>query len=117
MRQYLAIMLTAGFGLAVAAGMLAAAMLFGPKKRTHIKAEPFECGMPPAQASRSAVSVNFYLIAVLFVMFDIEIIFLYPWAVSLRTLGLHGFIAMAGFLFILFTALIYAIKRGALQWD
>ena len=110
-------MLTVGFGLAVAAGMILAAMLFGPKKPTQVKAEPFECGMPPAQASRSAVSVNFYLIAVLFVMFDIEIIFLYPWAVSFTTLGLQGFIAMAGFLFILFTALIYAIKRGALQWD
>ncbi len=117
MRQYLAIALTMGFGLAVAIGMLLAAMLFGPKKRNHIKAEPFECGMPPAQASRSAVSVNFYLIAILFVMFDIEIIFLYPWAVSFRALGMQGFIAMSGFICILFAALIYAIKRGALQWD
>ena len=117
MRQYLAVMLTIGFGSAVAIGMLLAAMLFGPKKRTPVKTEPFECGMPPAQASRSYVSVNFYLIAVLFVMFDIEVIFLYPWAVSFRTLGLHGFITMAGFIFILLAALIYAVKRGALQWD
>ena len=117
MRQYLAIILTTGFGLATAIGMLLAAMLFGPKKRTHIKAEPFECGMPPAQRSRSAVSVNFYLVAILFVMFDIEIIFLYPWAVCFRTLGLPGLTAMAGFIFILFAALLYAIKRGALQWD
>jgi NADH-quinone oxidoreductase subunit A len=117
MRQYLAIGLTMGFGVAVAVVMLLIAMLFGPKKRTHVKAEPFECGMPPAQASRNAVSVNFYLIAVLFVMFDIEIVFMYPWAISFRTLGLQGFAAMAGFIFILFAALIYAIKRGALQWD
>jgi len=117
MRQYLAIILTMGFGLATAVGMLLAAILFGPKKRTRIKAEPFECGMPPAQISRSAVSVNFYLVAILFVMFDIEIIFLYPWAVSFRTLGLQGLIVMSGFIFVLFAALIYAIKRGALQWD
>jgi len=56
-------------------------------------------------------------VAVLFVMFDIEIIFLYPWAVSFRALGMQGFIAMSGFICILFAALIYAIKRGALQWD
>ena len=117
MRQYLAIILTIGFGLAVGIGMLLAAMLFGPKKRTRIKAEPFECGMPPAQISRNAVSVNFYLVAILFVMFDIEIIFIYPWAVAFRTLGLHGFIAMGGFISVLFAALIYAVKRGALQWD
>ena len=117
MRQYLAIILTMGIGLATAAGMLLAAMLFGPQKPTRIKAEPFECGMPPAQNSRSSVSVNFYLAAILFVMFDIEIIFLYPWAVCFRTLGFQGLIAMAGFIFILFAALLYAIKRGALQWD
>lgn len=117
MRQYLAILLTAGFGLTVAVGMLIASVLFGPKKRTPVKSEPFECGMPPASPSRSSASVNFYLIAVLFVMFDIEIIFLYPWAVAFKTLGLQGLIAMAGFIAVLFTALIYAIKRGALQWD
>jgi len=117
MRQYLAIILTLGFALAVCAGMLLAAILFGPKKTTHIKSEPFECGMPPAQPSRSFVSVNFYLTAVLFVMFDIEIIFLYPWAISFRDLGAQAFIAMAGFIFVLFAALIHAVRKGALQWD
>jgi NADH-quinone oxidoreductase subunit A len=117
MRQYLAVFMTMGFGLATAAGMLLSAMLFGPKKSTRIKSEPFECGMPPAQPSRSSVSVKFYLTAVLFVMYDIEVVFLYPWAVSFRGLGLQGLLAMAGFISILFAALVYAVKKGALQWD
>jgi len=117
MRQYLAVMLTAGFGLAVAAGMVAFSILFGPKKRTPVKMEPFECGMPPAMEPRGMAKVNFYLVAVLFVMFDIEIVFLYPWAVSFRELGAGAFYAMAVFLAVLLAGLVYAVKKGALEWD
>jgi NADH-quinone oxidoreductase subunit A len=117
MRQYLALIFTAGFGLAVAAGMLVFSVLFGPKKKTPVKQEPFECGMPPAMEPRGLARVNFYLIAVLFVMFDIEIVFLYPWAVSFRQLGHGAFYAMAGFLAVLFAGLIYTVKKGALEWD
>jgi NADH-quinone oxidoreductase subunit A len=117
MRQYLAIILTTGFGLSVAAGMTLFSVLFGPKKRTPVKQEPFECGMPPAMDSRGMARVNFYLVAVLFVMFDIEIVFLYPWAVSFGELGRGAFYAMTGFLAVLFMALVYAVKKGALEWD
>ena len=117
MRQYIAVLLTAGFGLAVAAGMLAFSVLFGPKKKTPVKLEPFECGMPPAMEPRGTARVNFYLVAILFVMFDIEIVFLYPWAVSFRELGRGAFFAMGGFLTVLFAGLVYAIKKGALEWD
>ena len=117
MRQYLALILTAGFGLAVAAGMILLSVLFGPKKKTPVKQEPFECGMPPAMEPRGAARVNFYLVAILFVMFDIEIVFLYPWAVSFRQLGPGAFYAMGAFLAVLFTGLIYAIKKRALEWD
>lgn len=117
MRQYLAILLTAGFGLAVAGGMVVISALFGPKKRTPVKQEPFECGMPPAMEPRGMARVNFYLVAVLFVMFDIEIVFLYPWAVSLRQLGAGAFWAMTGFLGVLLAGLAYAVKKGALEWD
>jgi len=117
MRQYLAVILTAGFGLAVAAGMTAFSILFGPKKKTAVKQEPFECGMPPAMEPRGMAKVNFYLVAVLFVMFDIEIIFLYPWAVSFRELGAGAFYAMAAFLSVLLAGLVYAVKKGALEWD
>jgi len=117
MRQYLAVILTAGFGLAVAAGMTAFSILFGPQKKTPVKQEPFECGMPPAMESRGMARVNFYLVAILFVMFDIEIVFLYPWAVSFRELGAGAFVAMSGFLAVLLAGLIYAVKKGALEWD
>ncbi len=97
--------------------MLLLSVLFGPKKKTPVKQEPFECGMPPAMESRGAARVNFYLIAVLFVMFDIEIAFLYPWAVSFRELGPGAFYVMGGFLAALAAGLLYTIKKGALEWD
>jgi len=92
-------------------------ILFGPKKITPVKQEPFECGMPPAMDSRGMARVNFYLVAILFVMFDIEIAFLYPWAVSFRELGGGAFYAMAAFLAVLLAGLVYAVKKGALEWD
>jgi NADH-quinone oxidoreductase subunit A len=117
MRQYLAVLLTAGFALVVTAGMILLSVLFGPKKKTAVKQEAFECGMPPATEPRGMAHANFYLVAILFVMFDIEIVFLYPWAVSFKELGAGAFWAMAGFLGVLFTALVYAVKKGALEWD
>lgn len=117
MRQYLGFLMTAGFALAVAAGMVILSILFGPKKKTAVKQESFECGMPPAMEPRGIAKVNFYLVAILFVMFDIEIVFLYPWAVSFRQLGPDAFYAMAGFLAVLFAGLVYAVKKGALEWD
>jgi len=94
MRQYLPFLFTAAFGLAVAGGMIALSILFGPSKKTPVKQEPFECGMPPAMEPRGMARVNFYLVAILFVMFDIEIVFLYPWAVSFRQLGPSAFYAI-----------------------
>ncbi|HBA59928.1 MAG TPA: NADH-quinone oxidoreductase subunit A [Elusimicrobia bacterium] len=117
MRQYLAIILTAAFGLIVAAAMVLLSVLFGPKKKTPVKQEAFECGMPPAMEPRGMARVNFYLVAVLFVMFDIEIVFLYPWAVSFQLLGRGAFYAMFFFLAVLFAGLVYAVKKGALEWD
>ena len=117
MRQYLAFLLAAGFGLVVAVAMLLLSVLFGPKKKTPVKQEPFECGMPPAMEPRGTARVNFYLVAVLFVMFDIEIAFLYPWAVSFRQLGPGAFYVMAGFLAVLAAGLVYTIKKRALEWD
>lgn len=109
--------MTAGFGLIVAVAMLLLSVLFGPKKKTPVKMEPFECGMPPAMEARGLAKANFYLVAVLFVMFDIEIAFLYPWAVSFRELGAGAFYAMGGFVAVLAAGLVYSIKKGALEWD
>lgn len=117
MRQYLGLIFTVLGGLIVAVAMVLLSALFGPKKKTPVKLEPFECGMPPAMEPRGAAKVNFYLVAVLFVMFDIEIVFLYPWAVSFRELGPGAFAAMGLFVAVLLAGLAYAAKKGALEWD
>jgi NADH-quinone oxidoreductase subunit A len=97
--------------------MLVATTLIGPKKRFADKMEPFECGESPIVSPRLRFSVKFYLVALFFVIFDIEAVFLYPWAVLFRELGLFGFIEMMIFLFILTVGLIYVWKRGALEWE
>lgn len=117
MRQYLALAMPVLFGIAAAAVMLSLSIFFGPKKKTAVKQEPFECGMPPAMEPRGEARVNFYLVAALFVIFDIEIVFLYPWAVSCRLLGRGAFYAMILFITMLLAALVYAVKKGALEWD
>ncbi len=117
MRQYLAVIFAAGLGLAVAAGMVLFSVLFGPKRRTPVKSEPFECGMPPASRPAQGLRVNFYLMAALFVMFDAEIVFLYPWAASFRQLPAGAFWAMLVFAAVLLAGLLYVVRRGALEWD
>lgn len=91
--------------------------LIGPKRVSAIKMETFECGNPPSGSAWGRFSVRFYLTALLFLVFDVEVIFLYPWAVELRKLGMFGFIEALIFIAILFVGLIYAWERGALDWD
>jgi NADH-quinone oxidoreductase subunit A len=91
--------------------------LFGPKRPNPIKSQPYESGMKPYGPGRRRVSVHFYLIAVLFILFDIEIVFLLPWAVVLRELNVAGLIEMGIFMLVLLVGLIYAWKIGALEWE
>lgn len=91
--------------------------LFGPRRPNPIKAQPYESGMQPYGPGRRRVSVHFYLIAVLFILFDIEIVFLLPWAVVLREIKIVGLIEMAVFMLVLLVGLIYAYKTGALEWE
>jgi NADH-quinone oxidoreductase subunit A len=91
--------------------------LIGPTRVSAVKMETFECGNPPSGSAWGRFSVRFYLTALLFLVFDVEVIFLYPWAVELRKLGMFGFVEALIFIAILFVGLIYAWERGALDWD
>ena len=93
------------------------ARTIGPSKMTAEKGMPFESGIPNIKPHHNALTVRFYLIAILFIVFDLEVIFLYPWAVLFQRLGLFGFIEMIIFVSILAIGLAYAWKKGALEWD
>ena len=91
--------------------------LFGPKKKTAGKDMPYESGMTPYGEGTRRMPVRFYLIAVLFILFDIEVVFFLPWAIAFRQLGLFGLIEMAIFITILLIGYVYAWKKGALEWE
>ena len=100
-----------------AVGMVTLTSILGPKKSFPDKDEPFECGKSPIVSPRQRFSVKFYLTAVLFILFDIEAVFLYPWAAIFRRLGWFGFIEMLLFIVILGVGLLYVWKKGALKWE
>ena len=91
--------------------------LLGPKSYSPIKQDTYECGVDYVGDSRQRFSVKFYLVAVLFVIFDLEVVFMYPWAVNFRTLGGFGLVTMGIFLVILTIGLLYEWKKGALEWE
>jgi NADH-quinone oxidoreductase subunit A len=91
--------------------------LFGPRKKSAAKSMPYESGMSPIGAGTRRMPVRFYLIAVLFILFDIEVVFFLPWAVVFRQLGWFGLIEMAIFIVILLVGYVYAWKKGALEWE
>jgi NADH-quinone oxidoreductase subunit A len=91
--------------------------LLGPRRNTPQKMLPYECGMDPVGPARNPFSVRFYLVAMLFIIFDIEAVFLYPWAVIFQELKVFGLIEMAVFIAILLVGFIYVWKRGALEWE
>jgi NADH-quinone oxidoreductase subunit A len=101
----------------VALGVFLATTLAGPSNPTPEKMLPYESGSETTGASHLRLSVKFYLTAILFVVFDIEAVFLYPWAASFRELGLFGFVEMLLFLAVLGVTLVYAWKKGALEWE
>jgi NADH-quinone oxidoreductase subunit A len=92
-------------------------MLFGPKRPTDRKAMPYESGMNPIGPGTRRMPVRFYLVAVLFILFDIEVVFFLPWAIVFRQLGLFGLVDMLIFIVILLVGYVYAWKKGALEWE
>ncbi len=109
------------FMFVVAVGFIVVTMLathwIGPKKKTEKKLESFECGIESQGNARIPFSVKYFLVAILFVLFDVEVIFMYPWAVNFKELGLTGLIEMFSFMAILLTGFFYIIKKGALYWE
>jgi len=107
------------FGLAavVVLALLLVASKVGPKSLSAVKAEPFESGNPPRGDAHMRFSVKFYLVAMLFLIFDLEVVFLYPWAIYFRQLGVFGLVQMGIFLVILTIGYAYVWKKGALEWD
>lgn len=104
-------------GIIFGASNILLAEFLGPKKSTRAKLSTYESGMEPVKSARERFSVKFYLVAMMFILFDIEIIFMYPWAVQFKELGMYGFTAMILFMILLFSGYIYVIKKGALRWD
>ena len=102
---------------AIAALLIVLGIVFGPRRRSFRKASPYESGMMPIGPGTRRMSVRYYLVAVLFILFDVEIIFFYPWAVTFRALGLFGFIEMVIFVGILLVGYVYVWKKGAFEWD
>ena len=113
---YVAILISFGIALLIAAILLGAGALLRPSHPTPVKEEAFECGNPSSGPAWGRVSVKFYLTAILFIVFDVEVVFLYPWAVSFRPLGLFGFVEMALFVFVLALGFVYVWRKGALDW-
>ncbi len=105
------------FAIAIAVGMVVATSLLGPKKKFADKMEPFECGESQIVSPYQRFSVKFYLVAVLFILFDIEAVFLFPWAILYKKLGLFGLVEMILFLVILGVGLAYVWIRGGLDWE
>jgi len=108
-------MLVIGVGMSVAFVFLSQAL--GPKRYDRVKYSVYECGVDPFTTASVRISVKFYLIAILFILFDLESAFIYPWAILFRQLGWFGFIEMGIFILILLAGLIYAWKKGALEWQ
>jgi len=91
--------------------------LMGPKRQGKVKLETFECGIESQGNARIPFSVKYFLAAILFVLFDVEVIFLYPWAVDFRSLGMAGFWEMISYMAVILIGFFYILKKGALKWD
>jgi len=115
--QYLPVLVTFVFAAVLVALMVAMGPLLGPRTPSAVKGAAFECGNPPSGSAWGRFSVKFYLTAILFIVFDVEVVFMYPWAVVFRRLGWVGLGEMLAFVAFLGLALLYVWRKGALEWD
>ena len=117
LKDYLPIILFLVIALILSAGFILINFLLSPNNPDPEKLSAYECGFEPFNDSRMEFDVRFYLVAILFIIFDLEIAFLFPWAISLGKIGIFGFVCMMIFLFILTVGFIYEWKKGALDWE
>ena len=116
MQGWLSIVLMNVLGLVFAVPSVVLSNFLGPKKPTPEKLAPYECGMPPVGDAHERMSVKFYLVAMIFLLFDIEVAFLYPWAMAIRDLGWPGFVQVVLFMLLLLAGYVYVWRKGALDW-
>ena len=115
--QYLQALILLGVALATATGLIVLSRLAGRVKGSHTKTYAYECGSVLIDKSRKRVPIKFYLVAMMFILFDIEAAFLYPWAVMFRRLGFAGFVEMMVFILVLVVGYAYIWRRGAFTWE
>jgi len=117
LREYLPILVFLGIAVAVSLAMVVASYVVARQKPDSEKLSPYECGFEPFDDARSKFDVRFYLVAILFIIFDLEVAFLFPWAITLGSIGMFGFWSMVVFLAVLTVGFIYEWRKGALEWE
>ena len=117
LENYIPIGIMIVFAIVFGVIMSKASEWFGPHNPTESKLSTYESGMQPVRTARERVSVKYYMVAMLFILFDIEVVFLYPWAANFRSLGMSGYIEMIVFVAILMLGYVYLWKKGALEWE
>lgn len=115
--QYLPILLMFLVAMGFVVTTMVATHLLGPKRRTKIKLDSFECGIEPQGNARVPFAVKYFLVAILFVLFDVEVIFMYPWAVNYRELGMKGVIEVFSFIALLLVGFYYMMSKKAIKWE
>ena len=117
LREYLPILIFLGIAVGVSVLMITASYLVAQQRPDSDKLSPYECGFDPFDNARGRFDVRFYLVAILFIIFDLEVAFLFPWAITLGEIGLFGFWSMVVFLGVLTIGFVYEWKKGALEWE
>jgi NADH-quinone oxidoreductase subunit A len=117
LRQYLPILIFLGLAAILGFALFAVGWILGPRRPDAEKLSPYECGFEAFEDSRMRFDVRYYLVAIIFIVFDLEIAFFFPWAVSLKLTGTFGLLSMFIFALLLIVALAYDYKKGALEWD
>lgn len=117
LESYFPILILLGVALALAVLLMSLSRLLGPFRPNTNKLNPYESGMDPVGEARERYSIAFYLVAMEFIVFDLEVVFIYPWAVRFMDLGTGTFLSMVVFIVVLFIGLVYTLKKGTLDWD